>query len=285
MLKMYNVNLPERRTSIRLEPEIWDALQDIARRESVNVHDICSAVSRGHRSPSLTAAVRAFALQYYRRQWSVGGWPGLTGAPGPGGGWRHDSRILSTPFESEGSDFNRWTLWRTDALDRTPRRGMFLPFWQWTDCRRQLGRVPTLTEMLEGPLGEELERQRANLIDVRPEDPGQYVFDRLAASSIFGPAPRLVGAMEFKPHARSLILDATAVKTSGVPRVASVSQRYGGINRAYVRLALPLADETGRVARIAAVVRGLRTFPSIYNEGIFGLSLPIGEERSADQAA
>lgn len=62
-----NVTIMGRRTSIRLEPEMWTALRDIARREQCKIHDICSLVAaRKNDKTSLTAAIRVFLMLYYR---------------------------------------------------------------------------------------------------------------------------------------------------------------------------------------------------------------------------
>ncbi|WP_322096679.1 ribbon-helix-helix domain-containing protein [Pelagibius sp.] len=61
-----NVTLTDRRTSIRLEPEMWDALNEICKRESRTVHDICTQVDRERTQSGLTAGVRVFILNYYR---------------------------------------------------------------------------------------------------------------------------------------------------------------------------------------------------------------------------
>lgn len=62
-----NVTIVGRRTSIRLEPEMWIAIKDIAKREKCSVHDICSLVYfRKSDSTSLTAAIRVFLMLYYR---------------------------------------------------------------------------------------------------------------------------------------------------------------------------------------------------------------------------
>ncbi len=62
-----NISIFNRRTSIRLEPEMWNALGDIAKREVCSVHDICSLVYvRKGRTTSLTAAIRVFLMLYYR---------------------------------------------------------------------------------------------------------------------------------------------------------------------------------------------------------------------------
>lgn len=62
-----NVNIAGHRTSVRLEPAMWAALEEIVRRERATVHAICTAVAQ-NKSPasSVTAALRVFILQYYR---------------------------------------------------------------------------------------------------------------------------------------------------------------------------------------------------------------------------
>lgn len=62
-----NISVLGRRTSVRLEPEMWDALYDIAAREKTTIHHICSLIHmRKHRMSTLTAAIRVFLLLYYR---------------------------------------------------------------------------------------------------------------------------------------------------------------------------------------------------------------------------
>jgi predicted DNA-binding ribbon-helix-helix protein len=61
-----NVTVAGKRTSVRLEPETWDALHEIARRERVSVHDVCTIVSQRRTRSSLTAALRVFVLGYFR---------------------------------------------------------------------------------------------------------------------------------------------------------------------------------------------------------------------------
>ncbi len=66
-LVMRNVSIRGHRTSIALEPQIWDTLFEMCRRESCTPHDICSYVSE-HKPPhaSLTSALRVFILDYFR---------------------------------------------------------------------------------------------------------------------------------------------------------------------------------------------------------------------------
>lgn len=62
-----NITVLGRRTSVRLEPEMWASLRDIAKREKCKIHDICSLVYlRKNKKTSLTAAIRVFIMLYYR---------------------------------------------------------------------------------------------------------------------------------------------------------------------------------------------------------------------------
>ncbi|QQG35627.1 MAG: ribbon-helix-helix domain-containing protein [Micavibrio aeruginosavorus] len=62
-----NITVVGRRTSVRLEPEMWTALREIARREGCKIHDICSLIHlRKKPDTSLTAAIRVFLMLYYR---------------------------------------------------------------------------------------------------------------------------------------------------------------------------------------------------------------------------
>lgn len=62
-----NITVDGRRTSVRLEPEMWNSLYDIAARESCSIHDICTLISlRKNPKTSLTAAIRVFLMLYFR---------------------------------------------------------------------------------------------------------------------------------------------------------------------------------------------------------------------------
>ncbi len=65
-LQNRNVTLADRRTSLRLEPSMWDALEEVARRENRSLHEVCTWVESQRDALSLTAAVRVFILAYFR---------------------------------------------------------------------------------------------------------------------------------------------------------------------------------------------------------------------------
>lgn len=54
------------RSSMRLEPEIWDALQEICKRERVALGDLVQQVEGNQSEGGRTSAVRVFAFQYFR---------------------------------------------------------------------------------------------------------------------------------------------------------------------------------------------------------------------------
>ena len=65
-LVIRNVVVGGHRTSVRLEPVMWDALQDIARRRRVTIHDLVTAIDRERTASSLTAAIRVYLVDFYR---------------------------------------------------------------------------------------------------------------------------------------------------------------------------------------------------------------------------
>lgn len=61
-----NVVAERGRTSMRLEPELWDALKEICRRERLDINQLVRHIeSLGHRG-GRTSAVRVYVLQYFR---------------------------------------------------------------------------------------------------------------------------------------------------------------------------------------------------------------------------
>ena len=65
-LVIRNVVVGGHRTSVRLEPVMWDALHDIARRRRVTIHDLVTAIDRERTASSLTAAIRVYLVDFYR---------------------------------------------------------------------------------------------------------------------------------------------------------------------------------------------------------------------------
>jgi predicted DNA-binding ribbon-helix-helix protein len=65
-----NVTASGARTSIRLEPELWDALMEICRRERMTLARIVQAIETkrlsAHDAGGRTSAVRVHIVEYFR---------------------------------------------------------------------------------------------------------------------------------------------------------------------------------------------------------------------------
>ncbi len=61
-----NVTIGGRRTSLRLEPALWDALEELCQREKMTVHELCGMIDGCRHASSFTAAVRVFIVGYFR---------------------------------------------------------------------------------------------------------------------------------------------------------------------------------------------------------------------------
>jgi len=64
MLVNRNITLDSHRTSIRLEPEFWATLADIAQRENQTIDELCTEIDSGAGNLSRTAAIRVFIVSY-----------------------------------------------------------------------------------------------------------------------------------------------------------------------------------------------------------------------------
>jgi predicted DNA-binding ribbon-helix-helix protein len=61
-----NVTVDGRRTSIRLEPYMWEALEEVCRRRGLTLHEFCTEVDTRRSASSLTAAIRVAILAFFR---------------------------------------------------------------------------------------------------------------------------------------------------------------------------------------------------------------------------
>lgn len=61
-----NVIASRGRTSIRLEPEIWDAIHEICLREQIGTGDLVRKLEAQGHAGGRTSAVRVHVLQYFR---------------------------------------------------------------------------------------------------------------------------------------------------------------------------------------------------------------------------
>lgn len=68
-----------RRTSIRLEPLLWDALREIAGRRGMALPELATEIAEHRTIGNLTAAIRVYIVDFYRTE-VLGYLPASTGA-------------------------------------------------------------------------------------------------------------------------------------------------------------------------------------------------------------
>ena len=61
-----NVAAPHGRTSMRLEPEVWESLREVCLREGITVEEVLIRVTSHKETYNLTSALRAFLVTYFR---------------------------------------------------------------------------------------------------------------------------------------------------------------------------------------------------------------------------
>ena len=66
ILESRNVTVGNKRTSMRLEPQMWESLEKIARTEGVTVNSLCTQIDLRRGSVGLTSATRVFIISYFR---------------------------------------------------------------------------------------------------------------------------------------------------------------------------------------------------------------------------
>ncbi|WP_448202757.1 ribbon-helix-helix domain-containing protein [Azospirillum sp. sgz302134] len=124
-LKSMNIMVAGHRTSMRLEPSMWDALEDIARREGLTVNKLCTQIkerideqARRKGVPAdgvevtLTSAVRVFIAAYFRRACTEDG----HSRAGHGGG----DPFVGTPFELPQDELDQGAGESTAAAGTPP---------------------------------------------------------------------------------------------------------------------------------------------------------------------
>ncbi len=61
-----NVTVEGHRTSIRLEPAMWEALFMVCKRENKSLNELVTTIARSRNQSTLTAAIRVFLLTYFQ---------------------------------------------------------------------------------------------------------------------------------------------------------------------------------------------------------------------------
>ena len=76
-----NVIAQSGRTSMRLEPELWDALQEICLLETITLSDLVQRIEREGHPGGRTSAIRVHVVNYFRKIARASGGVPLPGKP------------------------------------------------------------------------------------------------------------------------------------------------------------------------------------------------------------
>ena len=63
-LELHNVYVAGNRTTVRLEPVIWDTLQSIARQQGIGLNDLVSDIDCRRTTKNLSSAIRAYVVTH-----------------------------------------------------------------------------------------------------------------------------------------------------------------------------------------------------------------------------
>ena len=61
-----NVIVNGRRTSMRLEKEVWNALPDSCKEQNISLNTLCSQIEKSKNKRGLSSAMRVYVFIYYR---------------------------------------------------------------------------------------------------------------------------------------------------------------------------------------------------------------------------
>ena len=248
-LAMRSVTINGRRTTMRLEPSMWNALRRIAEDHRITVNQLCSQIDTSRGEMSMTAAVRSYIVSYLQQ---------MPMNPGKSG----EAQSIDAILEDLGAAYVKGELLRVriergeDLLVKVAvhlsvlERGLSTPlaeiYREWNRRREQLQYLPRITE-----LSARLLRRTAN-------DTMLSVVDLAAGGGIAQPHQDPVmawntGGTSNRPHPllrAAFQQDMLAVEQQGEALYQVNQIRLAGTEQVYRRLLLPLSDDGSDVTRV-----------------------------------
>lgn len=160
-LKIYRLTLGKRTTSVRIEPELWESLEEVAFFEGCSVGDIAARASQAFKVGSLTSRIRLFLLSYFRDQ-----------AP------EAEPRRVSRDGR-ERVEQRDLALEKAGEID--PRMAAFLDYWQ---SLTKGGSLPCFDQFRLGDIEALGFGDHVHIVDVSADDPNAFRLVRLAPVTV-----------------------------------------------------------------------------------------------------
>lgn len=246
---MRSVTINGRRTTMRLEPSMWNALRRIAETHNLTVNQLCSKIDSSRGEMSMTAAVRSYIVSYLQQMPSQ---PAETGAKqsidailsGLGQAYVK-AEVLRVRIE-RGPDFLVKVAMHQAVLDRNEDGPLAEIYREWNRRRDQLQCLPRITEL------------SARLLRRSAQDTMMSVVDLAAGGGIVQPHqdPVMAWNVGGSNHRRHPLLraafqqDMLAVKLQAEPMYQINQICLDGVEQVYKRLLLPLSDDGNDVTRV-----------------------------------
>jgi|GEM_PF-1252630 len=261
-LAMRSVTINGRRTTMRLEPSMWNALRRIAEEHRMTVNQLCSKIDSSRGEMSMTAAVRSYIVSYLQQM--------PTAAPQPG-----EAQPIDAILERLGPAYAKGELLRMriergdDVLVKVAlhaavlERGESGPlaeiYREWSRRRDQLQYLPRITEL------------SAKLLRRAAKETMLSVVDLAAGGGIAQPHQDPVmawnaGGANHRPHPllrAAFQQDMLAVEQQAEAMYQVNQICLDGSEQVYKRLLLPLSDDGSDVTRVLVA------------------ALPVGEDGAA----
>ena len=248
-LAMRSVTINGRRTTMRLEPSMWNALQRIAADNSVTVNQLCSQIDTSRGDLSMTAAVRSYIVSYLQRA------PLYGESRNKGGNGRDILSQLDPAYAKaemlrvridRGDDVITKIAISLSILDHDTTALLSELYREWRRRREQLERLPRITEL------------SARLLRRAGKESLMNVVDLAAGGSIAQPHqdPVMVWSGSGAGHRPHPLIRATfqqdmlAVESHAEPIYQVVDVLVAGEQNAYKRLMLPVSDDGAEVTRV-----------------------------------
>jgi predicted DNA-binding ribbon-helix-helix protein len=248
-LAMRSVTINGRRTTMRLEPSMWNALQRIAAEHSVTVNQLCSQIDSSRGDLSMTAAVRSYIVSYLQRA------PSFADARNRARGGE-DMLVLLDPTYAKaellririerGDDVVTKIAIALSVLEQDSNALLSELYREWRRRREQLERLPRITEL------------SARLLRRAGKESLMNVVDLAAGGSIAQPHqdPVMVWSGSGAGHRPHPLIRATfqqdmlAVESHADPIYQVVEVRVAAERNIYKRLMLPVSDDGVDVTRV-----------------------------------
>jgi predicted DNA-binding ribbon-helix-helix protein len=236
-LESFRIKIGGRWATVRVEPEMMNALHEIARALNVSLHELCTEIEIDRIEGSLSSMLRVFVVSHYRhRRFGGPSLPLLSRA-------RH-----STAINRSGVDRMRRRHIAVGTRGVAPEL-VSLHKW-WGDRRRGSGKIPLHSEIdpkvfktlgLEGSV---------HVIDTSSPDPSNYQVRlwarRVALAGDCNRAGERLGEIAAKPYRSAVVEDYFSAVTMGTPQLYEVDASVGDHRRVYQRLIVPFSGGSGK---------------------------------------